>query len=241
MKKVIRRNGLHLVNLLLYSRSELRGITILGLIILAVILINSLLPLKTWYPPVDFRDIGVEAGRFEEAWLAAQAAEKSRGPNYRYYHNSSSRINRPDSSVAQMQAKKNTVIIDLNLADTFDLQQLRGIGPAFARRIVGYRERLHGFVRKEQLLEVFGMDSARYRSIEEHLTVSFDSIKPFDINNVTFKELLRHPYFPFQLTKSIMLYRQKKKSIRSLDELRSIGGVDDSVFRSISVYLRVIP
>jgi DNA uptake protein ComE-like DNA-binding protein len=133
------------------------------------------------------------------------------------------------------------VIVELNSADTFDLQQLRGIGPAFARRIVNYRERLRGFNDKRQLLEVFGMDSARFNSIELNLDVNSDSVHPIDLNLVTFKELLRHPYFPFPVTKNIMIYRQKNKNFKSLDELKKIEGVNDSLFRRMVVYLRLGP
>ncbi|MCX6268616.1 MAG: helix-hairpin-helix domain-containing protein [Bacteroidetes bacterium] len=69
-------------------------------------------------------------------------------------------------------------MVELNSADTFELQQLRGIGPGFARRIVNYRERLRGFYDKKQVLEVFGMDTSRYRLIEKNLQVNPDSIHP---------------------------------------------------------------
>ena len=46
------------------------------------------------------------------------------------------------------------VMVELNSADTLELDKIRGIGPAFARRIVKYRERIGGFYKKEQLMEV---------------------------------------------------------------------------------------
>ena len=133
------------------------------------------------------------------------------------------------------------MIIELNSADTFELQQLRGIGPGFARRIVYYRERLRGYCDKRQVLEVAGMDTARYRMIEKNLTVNPDSIHPLDLNTVTFKELLHHPYFPFAVTKNIMIYRQKNKNFKNLAELRNIQGINDSVFRKMIIYLRIGP
>jgi DNA uptake protein ComE-like DNA-binding protein len=77
--------------------------------------------------------------------------------------------------------------------------------------------------------------------IEKNLLVNRDSIHPIDLNTVTFKELLRHPYFPFPVTKNIMIYRQKNKVFRSLDELKNIQGVNDSLFRRMIVYLRLGP
>ena len=46
--------------------------------------------------------------------------------------------------------------VELNSADSVTLQLLHGIGPAYARRIVNYRDRLGGFVSTTQLLEVYG-------------------------------------------------------------------------------------
>jgi competence protein ComEA len=106
---------------------------------------------------------------------------------------------------------------------------------------VNYRERLRGFHDKQQVLEVFGMDTARYQLIEHSLKVNPDSIHPFDLNTVTFKELLHHPYFPFAITKNVMIYRQKNKVFRSLDELKHIGGINDSIFRRMIIYLRLGP
>jgi competence protein ComEA len=57
-------------------------------------------------------------------------------------------------------------IVDLNTADTVQLTQLYGIGATFARRIVSYRARLGGFVNKEQLKEVFGIDSEKYAGLQ---------------------------------------------------------------------------
>ena len=85
------------------------------------------------------------------------------------------------------------------------------------------------------------MDTGRYRLIERNLAVNRDSIRPFDVNAVTFKELLRHPYFPFPVTKNIMIYRQKNKTFRSLDELRRVDGITDSLFSRMIIYLRLGP
>jgi DNA uptake protein ComE-like DNA-binding protein len=88
-------------------------------------------------------------------------------------------------------------------------------------------------------MEVFGMDTARFRQIEGYLRVNKDSVKEIDLNNVTFKTLLRHPYFPFEVTKNIMLYRQKNKRFAALDELLKVPGINDSVYLRMKVYLRL--
>ncbi|MBI4930608.1 MAG: helix-hairpin-helix domain-containing protein [Bacteroidetes bacterium] len=50
------------------------------------------------------------------------------------------------------------LFVELNSADTTSLKTLKGIGSAFSKRIVAFREKLGGFVKKEQLMEVYGFD-----------------------------------------------------------------------------------
>ena len=53
-------------------------------------------------------------------------------------------------------------MIELNSADSARLTELKCIGASLARRIVNYRNRLGGFINKDQLKEVYGMDDDRY-------------------------------------------------------------------------------
>lgn len=226
---------------LTYNRTEQRGILVLSMILLCVIIVNAVIPSGTFQKTPDFSGFAREIVAFEKAWEnAADSDSMARVRKYQNYRNKFS--GGPGDSLKYKSAQlKPIVMVELNAADTFDLQQLRGIGPGFAKRIVYYRERLRGFYEKKQVLEVFGMDTARYHLIEKSLTVNRDSIHPIDLNVVTFKELLRHPYFPFAITKNIMIYRQKNKVFKTLEELRNIQGINDSIFRRMSVYLRLGP
>ena len=226
---------------LTYNRTEQRGIVVLCLILLVVIAINVLIPAGTLQNQPDFSHFSKEIVAFEKAW--EKAADSERVSRLKNYH----RINTFTAGILQDSTKraltdhKPLLRIELNAADTFDLQQLKGIGPAFARRIVNYRARLRGFYNKEQLKEIFGMDSVRYHLIEANVWVNNDSIHPFDLNTVTFKDLLKHPYFPFPVTKRIMLSRKERKTFKALEELRNIEGINDSLFRRMIIYLRIAP
>ena len=136
-------------------------------------------------------------------------------------------------------AADNSFIIELNAADTFDLQRLRGIGSSFASRIVKYREKLGGYVETTQLLEIYGMDKSRFDLIRDHVKVNPDSIRKISLNEVSFKELMKHPYFPFEVTKSIMIYRKKQKKFNDIEELRKIETISDSLFIKIKPYVNI--
>jgi DNA uptake protein ComE-like DNA-binding protein len=134
---------------------------------------------------------------------------------------------------------KEKIIVALNEADTLDLQQLPGIGPSFARRIVKYRDLLGGYCSKEQLLEVYGMDSTRYAGISEWVTIDAAGIRKMDINTVTIKELLKHPYFELYTAKSILNYRKEIGQYTEVVQIRDARLVYDQLYKKIEPYLTI--
>ena len=99
--------------------------------------------------------------------------------------------------------------LELNRADTLELRRLRGVGAATSRRIVDYRQRLGGFLRTEQLLEVYGMDSLTYEVVLKYLTLDTGFVKPLDVNGLDLEGLADHPYVGWNLAKKIVAYRRQ--------------------------------
>ena len=132
-----------------------------------------------------------------------------------------------------------TIVIDINTADTLEFQKLRGIGPYYASMIVKYRSLLGGFIKKEQLLEVYGMDSARYELFIENITLQNDSVIRFDLNRVAFRDLLRHPYFDYYLVKDIFNLRQKRGDYKNVSDLMELELMYEELYEQISPYLFV--
>ena len=100
-------------------------------------------------------------------------------------------------------------IVELNQADTLTLKKIPGIGSTFARRIVSYRELLGGFYTVEQLAEVYGIDEDRYNALYAWFKVDTTSIQPLQVNQLSFKELLRHPYLNTSQVRQIERIRRK--------------------------------
>ena len=61
--------------------------------------------------------------------------------------------------------------LDLNLCEQSDLENLPGIGPELAARIIAYRESIGTFVTKEQVMDVEGIGEKRYADMEQLITV----------------------------------------------------------------------
>lgn len=116
-------------------------------------------------------------------------------------------------------------IIDLNIADTTLLKQLPGIGGAYAKWIVNYREKLGGFCKTEQLLEVYRMDTARYDAIKDFVKIDSTFVpNKLRINSDAFKILLKHPYLEYDDVKKIVNHREQKGLITSWEQLVKVVG-----------------
>lgn len=149
-------------------------------------------------------------------------------------------IDLPEKSYQQKTSsqdkKQKPLLIEINSADSSDLTMLYGIGPAFASRIISYRDLLGGYHTKTQLLEVYGMDEERYQGFQENISVDPKKIVKITIMDADFKEILRHPYIPYSLTKFICNQRDSLKN-RGLRHLMQFKGMSDSLFQKITPYL----
>lgn len=127
--------------------------------------------------------------------------------------------------------------IELNTADSLALDQVSGIGPAFASRIVKYRERLGGFYSLEQLKEVYGVDSAHFAQWVPQLALNTAVVRKIDINTATFEELKRHPYLSYKQINALIQYRKQHGAYASLSDLKNIPLFTDEILRKLAPYL----
>ena len=133
--------------------------------------------------------------------------------------------------------RKQALRVELNGADTTALQLLHGIGPAYARRIVRYRERLGGFVADSQLLEVYGFTPALLDHLRPQLELDTAARRRIVINSVGLKELARHPYVEYYQARDIVNLRAKGVIFSSEEDLRAVPSMADSTLRRLRPYL----
>lgn len=131
--------------------------------------------------------------------------------------------NYPASTAASTAAKRSTIVYELNGLDTMGMQAINGIGPAFARRIFKYRERLGGFARPEQLLEVFGIDSAHYERIRPKIRIDEGQVRKININTADFETLRQHPYLRYKQVNAIIEYRKQHGNYSSFADLKKVA------------------
>ncbi|MDB5060892.1 MAG: hypothetical protein JWP67_735 [Mucilaginibacter sp.] len=134
-------------------------------------------------------------------------------------------------------AAKTNTIVELNTADSAKLTTVQGIGAAFATRIIYYRERLGGFISKEQLKEIYGLDEIKFKEVKDHVKVDPARIRLININTITFDKLRLMPYLNYKQVNALIEYRQQHGNYNSMADLKNIAIIDDQILRKIEPYI----
>lgn len=129
--------------------------------------------------------------------------------------------------------------IDLNRTDSATLVRLNGIGPALAHRIVERRRALGGFLRHEQLLEVFRFNDTTFNMLKEKLVIDAGAVKKISLNKAGFEQLKAHPYIGEKTARNILLYREGLGQFENIDQLRQVPLMNEEIYRKIAPYFVV--
>ena len=119
----------------------------------------------------------------------------------------------------ERKAEPIDVPVEINTADSAALRSVAGIGEKTVVSIIGYRDRLGGFLRAEQLAEVPGVTERNYEKILKQICCDSCEIRKIDINFATPKVLRQHPYIPPQKLRKLLKTRQLKGGWSTAEEL----------------------
>lgn len=128
-------------------------------------------------------------------------------------------------------------LIELNGADTLELDQIKGIGKVFARRIVAYRERIGGFHKKEQLMEVFGIDSLKYNEVKTQVSVDPAKLKKININTAELADFKFHPYIRYKQVNALIQYRKQHGNYSNIADLNKVAILTPEIIGRLAPYL----
>jgi len=130
-------------------------------------------------------------------------------------------------------------LVEINSADSIELVGLYRIGPATAAKIIDYRNKLGGFIKLEQLNEIWGFNEDLLYDLTGKIYVDASKAKIFNINAVTSDELKTHPYFKYKISNAIINYRKQHGSYSRIEDLKNIVIINDSIYKRISPYLKL--
>lgn len=147
--------------------------------------------------------------------------------------------NESDPTAVNVHPKKVPVVVELNTADSTDLVAISGIGPAFAKRILDYRERLGGYYKIEQLTEVFGIDAEKFDAIKNSVKADSSYIRKINVNTAVVSDFKRLPYISPSVANALVNYRKLHGNYKSVEDIRSCVLVNADLYRKIAPYLSI--
>ncbi|MDO9634960.1 MAG: helix-hairpin-helix domain-containing protein [Paludibacter sp.] len=144
-----------------------------------------------------------------------------------------------DSSavVVQKDELKQPLLVELNAADTAELMRIKGLGRGYARSIIRYRQQTGGFVRIEQLKEIYGMTTENYERIKPFCYIDQTLIQKIKINTASVDKLKSHPYLNFYQAKQIYELRRKRGKLSEIGDLSKLSELNDSTLAKIEAYI----
>ena len=161
-----------------------------------------------------------------------------------YIEISERKFKKPDDKKLGSDRHKRTpavsIKLDLNLADSIQLQILKGVSPILARRAYKFRQALGDFHDIKQLAEVYNMPEIIEDEIEKYFYLEDNQTFKLNINTDSIIHLSKHPYINWNLAKSIINYRKVHGSYDSIEQITSIKIISDSLYQKIAPYLTTL-
>jgi competence protein ComEA len=145
-----------------------------------------------------------------------------------------------NKKLPENRQKPETVLFDINDADTTQLKTVNGIGPVLASRVIKFRDGLGGFIRNEQLNEIYGLDSATVHQLRQRSFIANGFVaRQLNINTANEQTLAAHPYIRKSIARAIVAYRFQHGDFKNVEDLSKLTVLKQSDIVRISPYLKV--
>ena len=95
-----------------------------------------------------------------------------------------------------------------------------------------------GFYHKEQLKEIYGIDSLKYAEINSQVSVNADKVNRININIISFDQLRIFPYLGYKQVNAIIQYRTQHGNYTSIGDMKNIAILDEGILLKIEPYLK---
>ena len=128
-------------------------------------------------------------------------------------------------------------ILELNTIDSLELISINGIGPFYASQIINYRNKLGGFYKREQLMEIWKMKEETCQILMESLIIDTSTLQKIHLNTVSFEKLKNHPYLSYSQANSIVKMRTQLGRFDSISSIKKSKLINDDTFLRVRPYL----
>lgn len=129
-----------------------------------------------------------------------------------------------DSVYARLRGFISIPKLDINKADSASFDDLPGIGPYYAAKMVEYRQRLGGYSYPEQLMDIHRFDREKYDGLSDLISCSPPK-DSFALWSLPAEALSKHPYIrSLAVARGIVLYRENNpRQSLTVEGLASAG------------------
>ena len=127
---------------------------------------------------------------------------------------------------------------DLNSIEAKALMKVFEIEAKFAYRIVNYRNKLGGFYSKNQVFEVYEIESALVDALISKIDLAGNNYKKINLNMAS-DELIKHPYIWKKNISRIEQFKLQNKQFNSILEIEQSGVFLPKEWAKIKPYLTV--
>lgn len=145
---------------------------------------------------------------------------------------------RPQNNYSRPSTARETLYLNINTASKEELMKIPGIGAYFADKMVFFREKLGGYVSREQLLEIKKFDAQKLKDIEQYIYLGNSEIRKLDVNTADFESLNAHPYITYEVANSIVKMRAQKPYER-IEDIKRSKLIDDEIYEKLLPYLTI--
>ena len=109
--------------------------------------------------------------------------------------------------------------VELNTTTTSELSKSSGESFDVCGKIISYRNKLGGFLNREQIYEVDEIPDSSKTKILNHTWIDPIQVKKINVNQADYKTLIRHPYVSKDFANKLIRYRNFVKEIKNSNEL----------------------
>lgn len=128
--------------------------------------------------------------------------------------------------------------VDINRAGPDEWQQLRGVGPSYARRICAFRDKLGGFVSVNQVAETYGLPDSTFRKLKPKLQLS-PVLRKINVNTADAAVLQTHPYLSWKQANAIVAYRNQHGAFSTVGDVAEVRALPAELHQKMEGYWKL--